>query len=428
MLKRVGLYAWGGPGTIRLLNIKYHNPKIDEASFIQLYDPVFLQQARQKLGVTDMWVTYSWGFADKTEDIDRRFIVECLPDFRRHSIQTHAYIQGLNLVTDEFRDQDVFCRDSQGGLLPYSKGRSLTCPNKPQAQQIIKARVKAAVREDFDGVFIDNVVFGLPPFFFRRDCTSFWGCACMDCQRVFKAQFGYPLPLNGLRGDRQIQDYLQFRCQSVAGLLRELAATAREAGKQFGVNLYDPFCHTPEVYFGYCLDEIAPLLDYYLIENHALGRGSQIDNTHLNPLIEQGDKPVFVVSYRDGIGYDPAYGQCDIDQIWSEAQALGYAPCLKATEYLTDGQWHALKLDEMHPPAIGSVASSNACPVPRSPKNSRLIERAIIRLASRYYAFAARTGFENKYLAFFLTRSGFYAWLFKTCRAVSFGSARIGSK
>lgn len=427
VLERVGLYAWGGPGTIRLLNVKYHNPTIDEASFLHLYDPPFLAQASEKLGVTDMWVTYSWGFADATEQVDREFIAARLPNFKQHGIRTHAYIQGLNLVTGEFGDHDVFCRDSKGRLLPYSKGRSLTCPNKPQARAIIRARVKEAARADFDGIFVDNIIFGLPPFFFRRDYTSFWGCACTDCQQMFEAQFGYQLPLNGLRGDQQIRDYLQFRCRSVAHLLGELSVAARDAGKQFGINLYDPFCHTPEVYFGYCLSEIAPLLDYYLIENLALGRGCGIDNTHLNPLIENDPKPVFVVSYRDGIGADPAYTQADIDHIWSEAHALGYAPCLKATEYITGRQWHALRIEDVQPPQIIEAEPANTCPIPLLPKKSRLIERAIIRLVSRYYAFAARTGFENRYLASVLMRMGFYVWLMKTCRTFTFGSAEMGA-
>ncbi|MCD4686006.1 MAG: hypothetical protein K8S97_08720 [Anaerolineae bacterium] len=69
-MSRIGLYAWGGPGTIRLINTKYHAPRIDAASFMQLYEPEFLRAARATLGVTDMWVTYSWGFGDAAEQED----------------------------------------------------------------------------------------------------------------------------------------------------------------------------------------------------------------------------------------------------------------------------------------------------------------------------------------------------------------------
>ena len=80
---RVGIYAWGGPGTVRLLQTKYHRPKIDQASFLELYDFPSLQKLKQLFGVTDAWVTYSWGFSDETESVDRRFIQLKLKNFAK---------------------------------------------------------------------------------------------------------------------------------------------------------------------------------------------------------------------------------------------------------------------------------------------------------------------------------------------------------
>src|SRR5690606_38729088 len=151
----------------------------------------------------------------------------------------------------------------------------------------------------FKGIFVDYILFGLPPFYFRRDYTYFFGCACEDCRRAFRKEFGYTLPVNRLSSEAQLRDYLAFRCQSVYGLLKDLSDTARAAGKEFGVNLYDPYWYTPEVYFGYQTAQIAPLLDYYVIENYALGHNTSIDNNHLTPLIRsEPHKPTFVISYR----------------------------------------------------------------------------------------------------------------------------------
>ncbi len=405
MVQSIGLYAWGGPGTIRLLKVKYHSPHIDEASYLRLYEPDTLAAARQKLGVTDMWVTYSWGFADDTERQDRRYIVERLPGFQQQGIHTHAYIQGLNVVTGEFAGQDIFCRDAHGHLLPYSKGRALTCPNNPQARAIILDRVGAACREDFSGIFIDNILFGLPPFFVRRDYTSFFGCSCRHCRASFRAQYGYALPPDSKTGEQQITDYLDFRRRSVLSLLEEAAGICHAAHKRFGVNLYDPISHTPEVYFGYRLADLVPLLDYYLVENHALGKPGGLDNTHLRPLIA-ADKPVFVVSYRHGIGQEAAYRPSDLDAIWSEAAALGYAPCLKATEYTTRGIWHTLDLETVRPPVTTSSALPAGPRQPRRLKRSTPLERHLIRLLDRRYARLATTAFENGPLARLLARSG----------------------
>lgn len=404
-MHRVGLYAWGGPGTVRLLNTKYHAPRVDEASFMTLYDLPFLREAQHKLGVTDMWVTYSWGFSDATERQDRQFILDRLPNFQATGIATHAYIQGLNLVTDEFANADVFCRDAKGRLLPYSKGRSLTCPNNPKARQVILDRVGEACRAEFDGVFLDNLMFGLPPFLIRSDHTSFFGCSCDHCQRRFRADYGYAMPLSAKVGQRHIADYLDFRSRSVLGLVDELTTLCRANGKQFGVNLYDPYWYASEFYFGYRLDEISAALDYYLIENLAL-RGGKLDNTHLTPMIDNARQPVFVVSYRDGIGKDATYSQAAIDAIWSEAAALGYAPCLKATEYITDGVWHALRMDEVRPPQIRPMPRPTSASQPSPLKASSRLERSLVRLIDGRYPMFATAAFENRYLAGLLDRSG----------------------
>lgn len=337
---KAGMYAWGGPGTVRLLQTKYHSPRIDERSFLTLYDDDRVSQAKQVLGVSDAWVTYSWGFSEKTEQSDYRFIQEKLPHFQEHHIRTHAYVQGLNVVTSEFADQDLFCRDARGRLIPYSKGRSLTCPNNPHFQTLIRQRVERACQESFDGIFIDNVIFGQPPSFLSQDVAPFFGCACVHCQRQFKKEHGSALPTH-IRSAEALREYVQFRCDSVTRLLREQGQTAYQANKYFGINLYDPFHTTPELFFGYQLPAIEPHLDYFLIENHCLPSKSQRSNAHLTPLIQHSSqKSVCVVSYDRGIGFEPAYTQTDYDAIASEASALGYIPCYKVSEFTTEGVWH----------------------------------------------------------------------------------------
>jgi len=417
-LPRSGLYAWGGPGTIRLLKVKYHSPRIDENSFMDLYEPMFLGQAKQKLGVTDMWVTYSWGFSDETEQIDRRFIVERLEHFQQHGITTHGYIQGPNLVTSEFPAVDVFCRDSRGLLLPYSKGRSLTCPNNPAARSIMTRRVEAACQEPFDGIFIDNMLFGLPPFFARRDYASFFGCSCQHCQRRFQADYGYSLPLNEKKGTGVIADYIDFRCRTLADLVHDLSRLAHSAGKQFGINLYDPLWHIPQLHFGYDLLSIQDALDYLLIENHALEKtAGQVDNTHLSPQIVSTTKPIFVVSYRNGIGYDGAYNQEDIQAIWDESAALGYSPCLKATEFVTGRLWHALRIDRLK--AVRRTTNTTIQQNLSSPKRlkaSSRIERHLVQMASPYYARFVTLALENKHLARLVNQSRLSVRLARTKR------------
>ncbi len=341
---RSALYAWGGPGTVRLLKTKYFSPKVHQQSFCDIYQPDFLKKARQIFGTTDMFVTYSWGFSDKTEREDRAFILSRLKNFAAEDIKTYAYIQGFNLVYNEFPEQDLWCRNSYGDVLMYSKDRAFTCPNNPQAIKIIKDRIRQASAEKFEGIFVDNLLFGLPPLYIYTNETSFFGCSCLYCQKAFKKFSGYPLTLGRKKSEQVIADYLMFRRKTVEEVIASFAEIAHSYGKVFGINLYDPFRHSAPYYFGYDLYDIRKFLDYFLIENHALGDPT-INNLHLQKFLKNEKKSVFVVSYRQGIGREPAYSQNDLNLIYSESRSLGYIPCYKATEYTTEGLWHALRIN-----------------------------------------------------------------------------------
>src|SRR5512145_311730 len=152
---RAGVYCWAGPGTERMIRLKYPQHKVDLWSLWHSYDADQLCQAKEKLGITDAWVSYSWGFSERTEQADYEFLRQHLGNFQRLGIRTHAYVQGTNLVTAEHPDQDYYCRDYRGRLIPYHRGRKLTCPNNPAFKAYIHRKVELALREDVDGVFVD---------------------------------------------------------------------------------------------------------------------------------------------------------------------------------------------------------------------------------------------------------------------------------
>lgn len=406
--KRHGLYAWGGPGTIRLLQTKYHHPQIDTASFLHIYDDTYLRKAKALFDVTDMWVSYSWGFSDDTEQEDYEYIRKRLRHFKKYNIAAHAYVQGLNVVTNEFRDRNFFCRDARGRLLSYSLGRSFICPNNPETQLFVRDRVRRAAGEEVAGVFVDNILFGPPPVVVRQDAVSFFGCCCTYCQTAFAKQFGYALDGRKCLSGESIKDYLQFRSGTLKQFVKRLSAEVHAMGKQFGVNLYDPWLHTPELYFGFRFQDIASYLDYYLIENHTLSWNSVVDTSHLLPFFVSADKPVFVVSYRNGIGYDSAYTQSDLDAIWSDAKVRGYSPCLKISEYVTQDKWHTLSLSHLRAPVAGY--SSGSSPVGPSPlRPSLFIERRVMDFLSRYYGALLYRFYQNKHALMLLGKTGVYA-------------------
>lgn len=365
---KAAFYAWGGPGTIRLLKTKYFSPKIDEESFLRMYDRPFLKKAREIFGITDMFVTYSWGFSDEIEKEDRAFIVSRLEHFG--PIRTYAYVQGFNVVYRDF-SQDVWAKSPTGRRLLYSKGRAFTCPSNPQAVSLILKRVEDAINHNFFGIFIDNILFGIPPVYVYQNEISFFGCSCEFCQKSFKSFAGYSLPLGAKKGTTVIADYLLFRRETIRRVIQRISSFVRSSGKQFGVNLYDPYWHTSSIFFGYDLRDIGPFLDYFLFENHALAKNT-IDNRHIRL---HKSKPTFIVSYKKGIGRDSAYTQDDMNLIFSESQELGYIPCYKATEYKTSGVWHGLRIDDYASPSWTIV-------VPR-----RVAKHKIVKPLSRNKAY-----------------------------------------
>ncbi len=371
---RAGLYYWAGPGTIRMTKLKFFDPAIDEQAFMNAYEPAILEQLQRVLGLTDAWVTYSWGFGDETEREDREWLRTKLPNFRRLGIRTHAYVQGLNVVTADC-DESLLARGRNGALLPYHRRRHLTCPLNPEARALLLGRVEAACREDVDGVFVDNFFFGkfpLPTW----GMTPFFGCACAHCRAAFWKGDRPPAWL-ALK-DEQTQAYIAFRTGTMAALAAEIGALCRREGKLYGCNGLD-LDLDPRLFYGYELTDLAAAQSYLLVENFnhpARGRS----NTHLEPLIKSANVPVAIVSYTRSIGRHPALSQTDIDSVHTDAARSGYLPVYKGSEFRTAGRWHPLAADSLRAPTLRAVP---ALPLPAARKRG-LVASFLQLTASRY--------------------------------------------
>src|SRR5215216_969816 len=219
-----------------MIRLKYPQHKVDRPSLWHAYDPDQLRQAREKLGTTDAWVSFSWGFSEATEQEDYAFLRKHLGNFHRLGIKTHAYVQGTNLVLEEHRDQDYYCRDHRDRLIPYHRGRKLTCPNNPAFQAYIHRKVALALAEEVDGVFVDNIHFGMFPLLLGKNRATFFGCRCQHCQRRFQQEVGVSIPALFNVQSTVFQAYVAFRVQSLMALVQDLATQVHAAGKEFGTN------------------------------------------------------------------------------------------------------------------------------------------------------------------------------------------------
>ncbi len=347
-MKRVGVYYWAGPGTVRMIELKYPGVRVDVESYMRAYDEGVVEAMVDKLGITDAFLSYSWGFGEETEREDREYLEERLENFGRFKIRTHGYVQGTNLVYEEFFDQDLWCRDYRGRLIPYHRGRKMTCVNNPRFMELWLERVERLAKTRVDAVFVDNVLGGMVPVRVGRDRYVGLGCRCRYCKREFKSEVGGELPDWFEEGTEVFEEYLDFRERTMMAVVKKIVKLVKKEGKEFGTNGFDPKYDTRLMY-GTDLERLLEWQDYLLVENHCLP-GRTEGNSYLEGVIEKAKGRVFVVSYDRGIGREEMYGQEEVDAIWSEAGSLGYWPCYKASEFTTNGLWECLKVSNLKLP------------------------------------------------------------------------------
>jgi hypothetical protein len=241
-----------------------------------------------------------------------------------------------------------------------------------------------------DGVFVDNMHFGLFPLMLGKYRATFFGCHCQHCQKRFKREVGMAIPALFHLNSDVFQAYVQFRVRSLMELVRALADQIHAAGKEFGTNSFDPRLNPP-LFYGTDIEELAQIQDYLLFENHHLPSKKR-SNAYLQPLVQPLSKPVFVVSYKRGIGRERHFTQADFDAVYSESQQVGYAPCYKASEYTTRGVWHNVRYEQLQPvrriEGIRWKPAAAKHSVPRLPggeRLSRVFNRIYVPVLDRYY-------------------------------------------
>lgn len=397
--QRVGFYCWGGPGTIRMTKVKYFNPRIDEASMMSCYDYDYLARAQELFGITDVWATYSWGFSDRTEEEDHRFLLDRLDNFKRLGMRVHAYVQGPNLVSAEFPDKDHWwARDERGRTITYYRGRLLCSIHQPDYVDYVVKKIQKTYGLGFDGIYIDNIQhgqLGVPtragelPFVFTGDRSE-------AAQAAFRADTGLEIPTDFEADPALTQEYLNFRVRANTCFITTLSEATRAGGMAFGTNYYDPK-FDPTYIYAIDISAKSAVQDYVLFENHALPLDNgKRHNQYIQELIEDYpiEKPVFVVSYREGVGMSPQFDQNDLDNLFSEAHGANFMLCLKGGEFTTKGVWHCLYLDDLQPPRRDKV-------LPRLPveTESQLINiltglRPARYILKRYYNPLFRVAFE----------------------------------
>ncbi len=402
MKDRVGFYCWAGPDTIRMIKLKFFNPKIDEKSLMSSYDLDYLTILKEKFGITDFWASYSWGFSTQSEKAQHEFTISKLENFKKVGMKVHAYVQGTNVVYEDYKNKDWYCKDEFGRYISYYRGRRVVCVNNPGYVEYMVKKIQSMYGLGFDGIYVDNIQMGQIPIpdFDGGGLFTFAGCSCEHCNKKFFGLYKAKIPtdmkdVNGIR-------YYNFRIDSILEFITKLSEVVHKGGMEFGTNSYDPKFDT-KLLFGTDLKGLDKLQDYLLFENHSLPT-NRTSNAYINDLIHKYGlkKPVFVVSYKRGIGLDSEFSQIDFNNIYSEDKRLPFNACIKGSEYVTNGVWHNLRLEDVEKPVIDESKEFRPTEINTFPERMILKVPYIKSLLRKYYNPLFKLRMERKYFRKFM--------------------------
>lgn len=207
--------------------------------FDQWYSRVHTEAAVERLveaGVNCITVHFWTGAglaADKPDtDLCRKLVGFC----HKHGVRALGYMQFRSVMSETFFHEHPEARDwlqtsSDGRPVLYAGRyyRPAPCLNRDEYIACLKEAITVGLREvGLDGIRLDN--------------DYFRGCYCSACQRKFKeylksrydtpakvdARFGLPylddvaIPTEGSFYDSVYQEWVRFRCESLARVHREL--------------------------------------------------------------------------------------------------------------------------------------------------------------------------------------------------------------
>lgn len=339
------IYLWAGPGTIRMNKLKFMQVDVDEEVH---------QIAHQTLGARNVvhemfqnWIhlTYSWGFPPEIEKEDWDSFEQASIEYHNLDSKVFAYIQTSNCVFDgSFTQKEWYALTPQRKKVYYYSGRYMTCFQNDDWLKYLQTRIEDAIHRGADGIFFDNLWYGLQPNSLFNTWLGGAGCYCDSCQKIHFSETGHRIPpLTDLK-NVQVKDYILWRAEKMTLVIKKLSDFARSIKPDvvISANDYDPVMRPVKLIFGIDFPSLAKIQDVTMIENFALPKWVPSPNHILvnNAITVRNsqaflpeDKHISVLSYDAGIGFDPVYPTRRIITAMSEAAALGCSMTTKGTEY-----------------------------------------------------------------------------------------------
>lgn len=339
------IYLWAGPGTIRMNKLKFMQVDVDENIHLEAHQSTGADLVVNGLYQNWIHLTYSWGFPPEVEQEDWQSFEDASYEYHKQGAKVFAYIQSSNCVySGSFKDKDWYAITPKGKKVYYYSGRYMTCFQNNDWINYLKERIQDAIRRGADGIFFDNLWYGLQPNALFNTWLGASGCFCTACQEKYQQDTGKPMPTVMDLQKKEVLDYIEWRSQNMTLVIQQLTDFARSKKSDviISANDYDPVMRPVKLIFGIDFQPLANIQDVTMIENFALPKWEEnhpnilVNNTltvrNTQPYLPH-QKHLSVLSYDAGIGFDPVYPTRRILTGMAEAAALGCSITTKGTEY-----------------------------------------------------------------------------------------------
>lgn len=338
------IYLWAGPGTVRMNQLKFMGVNVDVPVHMSAHQGEGVNRVVNNFYQNWIHLTYNWGFPPEIEKEDWDSFEIATQEYHRRNAKVFAYIQTSNCVYDgSFKDKNWYALDPNGEKIYYYSGRYLTCFQNPEWTAYLHERISDAINRQSDGIFFDNLWYGLQPNSLFNTWLGGAGCYCPTCQEIYHREVGLTIPRMIDLKHPDVINYLQWRSQKMTDVFQELSSFARnlKPGIFISANDYDPVMRPVKLIFGIDFSKLAEIQDVTMIENFALPKWEPKLNSLVNNALTLRNSQAFlpekkhlsVISYATGIGFDPVYPIRQTLTGMAEAAALGCSMVTKGTEY-----------------------------------------------------------------------------------------------
>ena len=339
------IYLWAGPGTIRMNKVKFMQVAVDEKVHIDAHKPESAELVVNKLYQNWIHLTYSWGFPPEIEIEDWNSFEAATREYHKLGAKVFAYIQSSNCVySGSFMQKDWYALTPQGKKIYYYSDRYMTCFQHQEWLDYLRERVADAINRGADGIFFDNMWYGLQPNSLYKTWLGGAGCYCPTCQAKYSDEMGKSIPVFTDLKRKEVLEYIDWRASKMTEVINQLTMYARSIKPDvvISANDYDPIMRPAKLIFGIDFPALARIQDITMIENFALPKwetqperllvNNAVTVRNTQPLLPP-KKHLSVLSYDIGIGFDPVYPPHRILTGMAEAAALGCSMTTKGTEY-----------------------------------------------------------------------------------------------